>query len=96
MLACTMRSHRLNRLTLLTQGIALIGFGMSELACGNASPPIVNGPAPEAPHVNAPPAPTEPAHVNAPPTTAPSGSASATPLSPKPPTHTNAPNTNAK
>ena len=88
-----MRSHRLNRLTLLTQGIALIGFGMSELACGEK--PTMNGPAPESPHVNAPPSP-EPPHVNAPPSPGPSGSASATPPSPKPPPHTNAPNTNAK
>jgi hypothetical protein len=90
-----MRSHRLNRLTLLTQGIALVGFGMSELACGNK--PTVNGPAPEEPHINAPPTP-EPAHVNAMPTPGPSasGSGSATPSAPKPPIHTNAPNPNAK
>jgi hypothetical protein len=53
-----MKNHRLSRLTLLTQGIALIGFGMSELACAKEQPNI-NGPKPDDQlHINAPPQPT--------------------------------------
>ena len=53
-----MKNHRLSRLTLLTQGIALIGFGMSELACAKEQP-NVNGPKPDDQlHINAPPQPT--------------------------------------
>jgi hypothetical protein len=101
-----MRSHRLSRLTLLTQGIALIGFGMSELACAKDQP-NVNGPNPEPLHINAPPTPTASdsavvptpdnmPHMNA--TATPPASASAAPSSsttappvPSPPRHTNAP-----
>jgi hypothetical protein len=49
-----MRPHRLDRLARLTQGIALVGLGISEAACGGE--PRVNAPHPdEQPHVNAPP-----------------------------------------
>lgn len=47
-----MRNHRLGRLALLTQGVALVGLGMTQLACGkDASPPV------EPVHVNSPPLP---------------------------------------
>ena len=101
-----MRSHRLSRLTLLTQGIALIGFGMSELACAKEQP-TVNGPSPEPHHINAPPDPpasasavppgSELPHMNATATPPPSGSAApsssttTTPPPVKPMPHTNAP-----
>ena len=65
-----MRSHRLNRLALLTQGAALVGLGLSALACGD--PPHVNAP-PKEPVVAPEPAAPKPEHMNAPP---PSGSAS--------------------
>ena len=42
-----MRSHRLNRLALLTQGVALIGLGASDMACSKepvADPIHVNSP----------------------------------------------------
>ncbi len=49
-----MRHHRLSRLTLLTQGLALIGLGVGESACHKE--PMVNGPAPDTDlHINAPP-----------------------------------------
>jgi len=78
-----MRSHRLSRLAVLTQGVALVGFGLAEIACSKE--PNVNGPVKEGPHINAPPdkptpsssAPEAP-HVNAPiaqGTSAPSASA---------------------
>jgi hypothetical protein len=60
-----MRSHRLNRLALLTHGVALIGLGGADLACSKEP---VNDPI----SVNSPPQPT-PAfdaaaiNVNAPP-----------------------------
>ena len=67
-----MRAHRLNRLALLTRGIAVVGLGLADLACGKSAP------APEEPHINSPPepsplnaadpAPTVPFHtINAPP-----------------------------
>ncbi len=45
-----MRSHRLNRLALLTQGVALIGLGAADMACSKepVSEPI---------HINSPPQP---------------------------------------
>jgi len=53
-----MRPHRLSRLTLLTQGIALIGIGVGEGAC--KEPPMVNGPDPNHDiHINAPPTPMD-------------------------------------
>lgn len=80
-----MRSHRLSRLAVLTQGVALVGFGLAELACSKE--PNVNGPVKEGPHINAPPdkpmpssSAPEPPHVNAPiaqGTSAPSASAAA-------------------
>src|SRR6478672_7475920 len=42
-----MRSHRLQRLTQLTRGVALIGIGLSAEACAS-DPPNVNGPSPQA------------------------------------------------
>ena len=81
-----MRSHRLNRLALLTQGAALVGLGLSQLACGkDAAPPNepihVNATATSASaSASAAPAPSEgtPKRVNAPPPdTSPSASASA-------------------
>lgn len=48
-----MRSHRLDRLARLTQGIALVGLGISEAACGGE--PRVNSPRrDEQPHINGP------------------------------------------
>lgn len=45
-----MRNHRLGRLALLTQGAALVGLGMTQLACRkDATPPA------EPVHVNSPP-----------------------------------------
>jgi hypothetical protein len=57
-----MRNHRLHRLALLTQGVALVGLGMSQLACGkDGAPPgepiHVNSPAPTPPTPPTPPAP---------------------------------------
>lgn len=52
-----MRPHRLSRLTLLTQGIALVGFGVNETAC-HKDVTYVNGPDPDI-HINAPPAPMD-------------------------------------
>ena len=47
-----MRNHRLGRLALLTRGAALVGLGMTQLACGkDATPPT------EPSHVNSPPMP---------------------------------------
>jgi hypothetical protein len=60
-----MRSHRLNRLALLTHGVALIGLGGADLGCSKE-------PVTEPIHINSPPEPT-PAwdaaaiNVNAPP-----------------------------
>jgi hypothetical protein len=51
-----MRPHRLSRLTLLTQGLALIGIGAGESACHKE--PMVNGPDPDL-HINAPPTPMD-------------------------------------
>lgn len=98
-----MRRHRLHRLTLLTQGVALVGLGLAEGACHKDPPPLQ----PDEPHINAPPDPTVsaptpppsvPVHVNAPaPTTPPSaaplasGAPSAAATGPKPPKHTNSP-----
>lgn len=49
-----MRSHRLDRLARLTQGVALVGLGITGVACGGE--PRVNSPHPdEKPHINAPP-----------------------------------------
>lgn len=49
-----MRSHRLDRLARLTQGVALVGLGISGVACGGE--PRVNSPhKDEQPHINAPP-----------------------------------------
>lgn len=84
-----MRSHRLSRLALLTQGVALVGLGLSELACSKDPPPVTSGSEP--PHMNAPPeSPPPPKHVNAPETPPPDAS---TPLPPSPatPHHVNAP-----
>ena len=63
-----MRAHRLKRLQLLTQGVALLGLGGVEAACHNEPPDTV--------HINAPYTPpdagaqaeptVEPPHVNAP------------------------------
>jgi len=50
-----MRRHRLDRLTRLTQGAALVGLGTLAAAC-NDTPKYVNSPEPQ---------PTEPIHVNA-------------------------------
>ena len=87
-----MRNHRLNRLALLTQGIALVGFGISTtLACGD--PPHVNSAppqSPEPPHVNAPPSPGPVASPSA----ADAGAADPTPPATPPPTspiHVNSP-----
>ena len=66
-----MRSHRLNRLALLTQGVALVGLGAADIACSKE-------PVPEQLHINSPPSPTDAAaptpafdaagiHINAPP-----------------------------
>ena len=59
-----MRAHRLRRLQLLTQGVALLGMGVAETAC--QSPP-------DSIHINAPyvppdagQPPVEPPHLNAP------------------------------
>jgi len=63
-----MRSHRLNRLALLTQGVALIGLGAADLACSKepvAEPIHVNAtaqPEPVAPDAASFPRPT----INAP------------------------------
>jgi len=48
-----MRNHRLDRLARLTQGAALVGLGMTQLACSKdgTSPPA------EPVHVNSPPMP---------------------------------------
>jgi hypothetical protein len=62
-----MRRHRLDRLTRLTQGAALVGFGTLAAAC-NDTPKSVNSPEPQ---------PTEPIHVNA--TAEPTASATPTP-----------------
>jgi hypothetical protein len=62
-----MRPHRLDRLTRLTQGAALVGLGALAAAC-NDTPKTVNSPEPQ---------PTEPIHVNA--TAEPTPSATATP-----------------
>jgi len=59
-----MRSKNLTRLARLTQGIALVGFGASELACAKDSPS--GGSEPDF-HINAPPTPTPSAPVTAPP-----------------------------
>ena len=45
-----MRSHRLNRLALLTQGVALIGLGAADMACSKE-------PVPDPISVNSPPQP---------------------------------------
>jgi hypothetical protein len=69
-----MRDHRLNRLALLTQGVALVGLGISQLGCGkDAAPPN------ELPHINAPPQPvsTDAAPPVAPPTPSASAASSA-------------------
>lgn len=60
-----MRSHRLNRLALLTQGVALIGLGATDLACGKEK---TN----EQIHINSPPQPVptmdaQPPTINSPP-----------------------------
>lgn len=55
-----MHAHRLKRLALLTQGAALVGFGISELACDQSSPPVDD-------------VKKEDIHINAPPDPAPSG-----------------------
>lgn len=77
-----MRRHRLDRLTRLTQGAALLGLGTLAAAC-NDTPKYVNSPEPvssDPPHVNATATPTPsasvPFGVNA---TAPPPSASAAP-----------------
>ena len=50
-----MRNRRLGRLALLTQGAALVGLGMTQLACRkDATPPA------EPVHVNSPPLPPLP------------------------------------
>jgi hypothetical protein len=93
-----MRNHRLNRLALLTQGVALVGIGMSALAACN-DPPHVNSPPPDRPNINSPPqqplpsaAPVEPDHVNGPATPPPTASGSASSaVAPVPvPAHVNA------
>jgi hypothetical protein len=43
----TMHSHRLRRLTRLTQGVALIGLGLGKVGCAT-EPPHVNAPYSEA------------------------------------------------
>jgi len=82
-----MRSHRLNRLALLTQGVALVGLGISALACGD--PPRVNAPPSEPPQVNSPP--KEPPVASA--SATPSASSSAVTKGPPPtaPMHVNSP-----
>lgn len=72
-----MRSHRLNRLALLTQGVALIGLGAGNAACSKEpvnDPISVNSPpqTPEPPawdaaaiHINAPPIPRDAEAVKA-------------------------------
>lgn len=60
-----MRSHRLSRLTKLTQGAALVSVGLGfGTACKD--PPHTNASDPGKPHVNAPPTPIPPTS-NAPP-----------------------------
>ena len=77
-----MRNHRLGRLALLTQGAALVGLGMTQLACGkDATPPV------EPLHVNSPPIPQ--AEVDAAP---PAPSAQAAPSAGTPPEAPHTPN----
>jgi hypothetical protein len=62
-----MRPHRLGKLTLLTQGIALVGFSAGEAAChheANLNGPY-NGPD-NSVHINAPPVQDEDGAVAAP------------------------------
>lgn len=90
-----MRSHRLDRLTRLTQGAALVGLGVFAAGCNN-EPKHTNAPDPngshEPIHVNATAEPTAPPSASAPiavNATAPPASASAPPAtsgSVKPPT----------
>ena len=99
-----MRTPRLHRLTLLTNGVALLGFGISDLAC-HKDPPQP----PEVIHINAPPIPVPSGATDPPPPGSGSAAASdggaAPDLSaaasapaasgfgpaPKPPIHGNAP-----
>lgn len=96
-----MHDHRFKRLARLTQGVALLGLGVTA-GCHKDPPPLQ----PDDPHINAPPdppasasAPTPPKvediHVNSPPTppsAAPSASAPVAPsASVARPKHTNAP-----
>lgn len=92
-----MRPHRLGRLTLLTQGLALVGLGAFAPAC-QKEPSMVNGPDPNL-HINAPPTPMdaaadpEPSRDAAVTLPIPSNrpTMNAPPQMPPPPPHTNAP-----
>ena len=72
-----MRRHRLDRLSKLTQGAALVSLGALAACNSNGDTKHVNAPAPQ---------PSEPIHVNAPPTAMPSASvvASGAPIAPPP------------
>jgi len=74
-----MRRHRLDRLSRLTQGAALVGLGTLAAACDN-SPKYVNSTPPTEPiHVNATAEPTASDSASAPVAVAPPPSASAAP-----------------
>jgi hypothetical protein len=97
-----MVSHRLSRLTLLTQGAALVGLGLSHLACGN-DPPVasptnpvnepthVNAPAPPASEAASAPTPPPPHTMNAPADVGPTDAGAPPPGPPKTPLHVNSP-----
>lgn len=81
-----MRSHRLDRLAKLTQGVALVGLGLTEAACGGE--PRVNS-APKGPGVNI----VEMGDAGAPTSDAPapSGAPATADVGPGKPVHMNAP-----
>ncbi len=85
-----MRSHRLDRLAKLTKGVALVGLGLTEAACGGE--PRVNSPhKDEKPNVNT--VVMEDAGTSAAP--APSGSTVVSDVGPGMPVHMNAPSPSA-
>ncbi len=84
-----MHKHRLDRLARLTQGVALLGFGVGSLAACNNDPKHINSPDPNEPiHVNAT---AEPTGSTAP--SAPTPSASTPPAGTGSPVGMNGPTT---
>lgn len=99
-----MHDHRFKRLARLTQGVALLGLGVTA-GCHKDPPPMQ----PDEPHINSPPEPpasatappsattptppkVEDMHINSPPTSSGPAAPSASPSASTPrPKHTNAP-----